>query len=170
MCSKKILYELDPIFHPKSMALIGASDKPGKVGRMFMDRFLDTGFETLYPVNPGANEVLGLKAYPSVKDIPGPVDLAFVVLPPKAVLDTVRDCVSKGVKGIIINSAGFGETGERGKEIERGMARIAREGGARIIGPNCVGIYCPSSPNMKGFKVSLNISADTQGQARRTVP
>ena len=145
MGQEKILSELDPIFHPKSLALIGASDKPGKVGRMFMDRFLDTGFQTLYPVNPSTNEVLGLKAYPSVKDIPGPVDLAFVVLPPKAVLDTVRDCVSKGVKGIIINSAGFGETGERGKEVEREMARIAREGGARIIGPNCVGIYCPSS-------------------------
>lgn len=145
MGKKEIHNELDPIFHPKSLALIGASDKQGKVGRMFMDRFLDTGFQTLYPVNPGTNEVLGLKAYPSVKDIPGPVDLAFVVLPPKAVLDTVRDCVSKGVKGIIINSAGFGEMGEQGKEVEKEMVRIAREGGTRIIGPNCIGIYCPSS-------------------------
>jgi len=145
MGQKEIRNELDPIFHPKSLALIGASDKQGKVGRMFMDRFLDTGFQTLYPVNPGMNEVLGLKAYPSVKDIPGPVDLAFVVLPPKAVLDTVRDCVSKGVKGIIINSAGFGEMGEQGKEVEKEMVRIAREGGTRIIGPNCIGIYCPSS-------------------------
>jgi acyl-CoA synthetase (NDP forming) len=145
MGKKEILNELDPIFHPKSLALIGASDKQGKLGRMFMDRFLDTGFQTLYPVNPSANEVLGLKAYPSVKDIPGPVDLAFVVLPPRAVLDTVRDCVSKGVKGIIINSAGFGEMGEQGKEVEKEMVRIAREGGTRIIGPNCIGIYCPSS-------------------------
>ena len=145
MAQKRILEELDLFFHPRSLALIGASDKQGKVGRMFMDRFLDTGFQILYPVNPSANEVLGLKAYPSIKDIPGPVDLAFVVLPPKAVLDTVRDCVSKGVKGIIINSAGFGEGGERGKELEREMARVSRDSGVRIIGPNCIGIYCPSA-------------------------
>ena len=145
MAPKNIINELDLIFHPRSLALIGASAKPGKVGRMFMDRFIDTGFETLYPVNPGADEVLGRKAYASIRDIPGPVDMAFIVLPPKFVLDTVKDCVAKGVKGIIINSSGFGEIGKEGKEIEQEMARVARAGGARIIGPNCVGVYCPAS-------------------------
>jgi acyl-CoA synthetase (NDP forming) len=145
MAYKNIIEELDPIFHPRSLALIGASASQGKVGRMFMDRFLDTGFQTLYPVNPGSDEVLGLKAYASIKDIPGPVDMAFIVLPPKLVLETVKDCVAKGVKGIIINSSGFGEIGIEGKEIEKELARVAREGGARIIGPNCIGIYCPAS-------------------------
>ncbi len=145
MAPKKILEELDLFFHPKSLALVGASAKQGKVGRLFMDRFLETGFRTLYPVNPGADEILGVKAYPSLKDIPGPVDLALIVTPPDAVMGAIKDCVAKGVKGIIINSAGFGEAGEHGKEMEREMVRVAREGGARILGPNCVGIYCPSS-------------------------
>jgi acyl-CoA synthetase (NDP forming) len=145
MAQKKILEELNPIFHPRSLALIGASAKQGKVGRMFMDRFLETGFQTLYPVNPGADEILGVKAYPAVSDIPGPVDVALVVTPPNAVMEAIKDCVNKGVKGIIINSAGFGEGGEKGKELEREMARIAQESGMRIIGPNCIGIYCPSS-------------------------
>jgi acyl-CoA synthetase (NDP forming) len=145
MAQMKRLEELEVFFHPKSLALVGASAKQGKVGRLFMDRFLETGFRTLYPVNPGADEILELKAYPSLKDIPGPVDLALIVTPPESVMGAIRDCVAKGVKGIIINSAGFGEAGERGKEMEREMARVAREGGARIIGPNCVGIYCPSS-------------------------
>jgi acetyltransferase len=145
MAKKGILEELDPFFHARSMALIGASGKEGKIGKMFMDRFLETGFRTLYPVNPGADEILGVKAYPSVVDIPGPVDLAFVVTPPNAVLEAIKDCVAKGVKGIIINSAGFGEGGEDGKELERKMTRIAQESGVRIIGPNCIGIYCPSS-------------------------
>jgi acyl-CoA synthetase (NDP forming) len=145
MAQKKILEELAPFFHPRSLALIGASAKQGKVGRMFMDLFLETGFQTLYPVNPGADEILGVKAYPSVMEIPGTVDLALVVTPPNAVLEAIKDCVAKGVKGIIITSAGFGEGGEEGKKLEREMVRVAREGGIRIIGPNCIGIYCPSS-------------------------
>ena len=145
MAQRSILEELDPFFHPRSLALIGASAKEGKVGRMFMDRFLETGFQRFYPVNPGADETLGVKTYPSVSHIPGPVDLALVVTPPNAVMEAIKDCVNKGVKGIIINSAGFGEGGEEGKEIERKMVRIARESGIRIIGPNCLGIYCPSS-------------------------
>lgn len=145
MTESNIFKELNPIFKPRSAAILGASAKEGKVGRMFMDIFLETGFENLYPVNPGADEVLGLKAYPSVKDIPGDVDFALIVLPPKAVLQAIRDCVEKGVKGVVINSAGFGEEGEEGKKIEKEMLRIARKGKTRLIGPNCIGIYCPSS-------------------------
>jgi len=145
MRPKRIVTELDPFFHPKSLALVGATGKQGKVGRLFMDRFLETRFQTLYPVNPGAGEILGVKAYASLKEIPGPVDVALVVTPPNAVVETIKECVAKGVKGIIINSAGFGEGGGFGKEIEKEMVRIAREGGARIIGPNCIGIYCPSA-------------------------
>ncbi len=145
MVRRKILEELDPFFHPRSLALIGATASPGKIGRLFMDRFLETGFQTLYAVNPRADEILGVKAYRSVLDIPGPVDLALILTPPNTVMETVKSCVSKGVKGIIITSAGFGEGGEKGKEIEREMVLVAREKGTRIIGPNCIGIYCPSS-------------------------
>lgn len=145
MSEISIYEELNPIFKPRTAAIIGASGKEGKVGRMFMDRFLEAGFEKLYPVNPGADEVLGLQAYPSVKDIPDEVDFALIVLPPKAVLQAIRDCVDKGVKGVVINSAGFSEEGEAGEKIEQEMLRIAREGKTRLIGPNCIGIYCPSA-------------------------
>jgi acyl-CoA synthetase (NDP forming) len=84
--------ELDPIFHPRSVALIGASGKPGKIGRVFMDSFLRTGFRELYPVNPGEEEILGVKAYPSVLDIPYPVDLAIVITPTYSALPAVKEC------------------------------------------------------------------------------
>jgi acyl-CoA synthetase (NDP forming) len=137
--------ELDPIFHPRSVALLGASGKPGKIGRVLTERFLETGFLEFYPVNPGEREILGVRAYRSIRGIPAPVDLAIVVTPTDAVLSAVKDCAQKGVRAIVITSSGFGETGEKGKELEREMVRIARKGGCRIIGPNCVGIYSPSS-------------------------
>jgi acyl-CoA synthetase (NDP forming) len=145
MSERSILAELDPIFHPRSVALIGASGKQGKIGRVLMERFLDTGFQQFYPVNPRESEILGVKAYRTVTDIPGPVDLAIVLTPTDAALAAVKECAAKGVRAIVITTAGFGEAGEEGKELQREMVRIARESGARIIGPNCVGIYCPSS-------------------------
>lgn len=145
MTKKSILAELDPIFHPRSVALIGASGKPAKVGRVLMDRFLETGFREFYPVNPVEQEILGAKAYRSIGDIPGPVDMAIVLTPTDATLQAVQECAAKAVKTIVITSAGFGETGPKGKEMEQEMVRAARQGGARIIGPNCVGIFCPAS-------------------------
>jgi acetyltransferase len=145
MTEKSILLELDPFFHPKSLAILGASAKEGKLGRLFMERFIESGFQKLYPVNPREVEILGVKAYPSLIDIPGPVDLALILTPPASVIASIKECVAKGIRGIIITTAGFGEGGGKGKELEQEMARIAREGGARIIGPNCIGIYCPSS-------------------------
>ena len=145
MSGATVLAELDRIFHPKSVALLGASNKEGKIGRMFMERFLEMGFEQLYPVNPGESEILGVKAYRTVADIPDSVDLAIVVTPKDSVLAAVKECASKKVRGIVITTSGFGETGEKGRELEQELVRIARESGTRIIGPNCVGIYCPSS-------------------------
>jgi len=145
MKEKNILAELDLLFHPRSVAILGASGKEGKVGRLFMERFIETGFQKLYPVNLRESEILGIKAYPTITDIPGPVDLALILTPPAAVIAAIKECVSKGVKGIIITTAGFGERGEKGKELEGEIARIARDGGARVVGPNCIGIYCPSS-------------------------
>jgi acetate---CoA ligase (ADP-forming) len=145
MTKRSIFAELDPMFHPRSVALIGASGKPGKVGRVLMDRFLETGFQEFYPVNPAEQEILGVKAYRAINDIPGPVDMAIVLTPTDATLTAVEECAAKGVKTIVITSAGFGETSPKGKELEQEMVRAARQGGARIIGPNCVGIFCPAS-------------------------
>jgi acetate---CoA ligase (ADP-forming) len=137
--------ELDRIFHPRSVALLGASNKQGKIGRVLMERFLEMGFHELYPVNPGESEILGVKAYRTIADIPGPVDLAIIVTPTDLVPAAVKECASKKVRAIVITTSGFAETGEKGKELEQEMVRIARKSGTRIIGPNCVGIYCPSS-------------------------
>ena len=145
MARKTVFEELDPIFHPRSVALIGASGKYGKIGRVLMDRFLETGFEQLYPVNPKEAEILGLKVYPSILDIPYEVDMALVVTPTQAALTAVREAVKKKAKTIVITTSGFGETGSKGKEMQDEMVRVAREGGARIVGPNCIGIYCPAS-------------------------
>ena len=145
MSEKNIFAELDPIFHPRSLALIGASGKPGKIGRVLTERFLETGFQKFYPVNPGETEILGAKAYPTVLDIPGPVDMAIILTPTDSALAAVKQCAAKGAKAIVITTSGFAEAGEEGKALQKEMVRIARESGVRIVGPNCVGIYCPSS-------------------------
>jgi acyl-CoA synthetase (NDP forming) len=146
MMSKKTSFaELDAIFHPRSVALLGASNKEGKVARVLMDRFLEMGFQNLFPVNPRESEILGLPAYRTITDIPGPVDLAIVLTPTDSAMQAVKECAAKKVRAIVITTAGFGESGEKGEEIQREMVRVARQSGTRIIGPNCVGIYCPAS-------------------------
>jgi acyl-CoA synthetase (NDP forming) len=162
MAKRNIVDELSFLFKPRGVALIGASGKPGKVGRMYMERFIESGFENLFPVNLEEEEILGVKAYSNLKEITGEVDLAIILIPPRAVLEAVKDCVSRGVRGIIITSAGFGEGGEEGKTRELELVRIAREGGCRIVGPNCLGIYCPASrlpfpqgPSMEAGNVGI---------------
>ncbi|MDI9558380.1 MAG: CoA-binding protein [Pseudomonadota bacterium] len=145
MSGKTIFDELDPIFHPRSVAVLGASAKQGKIARVLMDRFLEMGFKPLYPVNPRESEIMGLRVFHNIKDVPGPVDLAIILTPTDAALAAVKDCVTKKVKTIVVTTSGFGEAGEQGRKVQQEMVRIARKGGARIIGPNCVGIYCPSS-------------------------
>lgn len=144
MTPKNIINELTPIFIPKRVALIGASAKPGKVGRLFMDRFIGAGFKNIVPVNLKEKEILGFKAYPNIKDVPDPIDLAIILLPPFAVKEAVQDCADKKVTGIVINSSGFGETGAEGKAVQDKLVAIARKGGSRLIGPNCIGIFCPA--------------------------
>ncbi len=145
MAERNIFAELDPVFHPGSVALIGASGKPGKIGRVLMDRFLETGFEKLYPVNPGETDILGKAAFRTVRDIPGPLDLAIILTPTGSVLPAVRECAARGdVRAIVIITSGFAESGEEGRVVQQEIVRVAREGGCRIIGPNCVGIYYPA--------------------------
>ncbi len=135
-------HPLDYFFKPKAVALIGASSKPGKIGHESLRSLLMTGYSgKIYPVNPRAQEILGLKVYPSLLDIPDEIDLAVITLPARAVVEAVKDCVRKGVKAAVIISGGFGEAGLEGKRIEEEVVRLAREGGMRIIGPNCIGVF-----------------------------
>lgn len=146
MIEKNVFADMDAIFHPSSVAIIGASGKPGKVGQVFISRFVKAGFPLLYAINPGEKEIMGVKSYASILDIPTPVDYAIVLTPTESVLQAVKECAAKGVRTIVVTTSGFAETGKQeGKELEKEIVRIARSSGCRIIGPNCVGIYCPTS-------------------------
>jgi acyl-CoA synthetase (NDP forming) len=141
----KTIAEIDRMIHPKSISIIGASNKAGSFGRMFLEGVIRYGFEKIYPVHPRDTEMLGMKAYPSIKDIPYDVDLAILMTPPADTPRIVGECAQKGLKGVVIFTAGFGEKGPEGKKIEQDMARTAHQGGFRIIGPNSLGLHCPSS-------------------------
>ena len=136
---------LDEIFHPKSIAIIGASTTQQETG--WPARLISFGYPgQIYPINPRATEISGLKAYPTVRDIPDPVDYVIFNIPARLTPQIMGDCAAKGVKVVHIFTAGFSETGkEEGKKLEAQIAAIARDGGIRVIGPNCMGIYCPST-------------------------
>lgn len=137
-----IARRLESIFDPRSVAVIGASSVPGKWGfSVFSRLLLSRGERQLYPVNRQAAEVLGVKAYPDVDAIPGPVDLAAVAVPPAAVPQVMRECARKGVKAAVIITAGFGEAGDEGKALENEVLAIARDAGIRFVGPNCMGHF-----------------------------
>jgi len=138
--------KLDAFFNPKSIAIIGASREPWKVGHRILKNLIDGGFKgALYPINPNAEEILGFKCYGSVKDVPGSVDLAVIAVPAKIVPSILEDCGIKGVKGVVVISAGFGETGREGKMLEQEILNICRRYGIRMQGPNCLGIICVQS-------------------------
>ncbi len=138
---RAVAASLLPIFYPRSVAIVGASRDEHSIGGRLMRNILGGRFAgTVYPVNPNAASVSSVKAYPSVSDIPDPVDLAIVVVPAQFVLDVARDCAAKGVKGIVVISAGFSETGEQGQKLENDLLSIVRDAGMRMIGPNCMGL------------------------------
>jgi acetyltransferase len=137
---------LDAIFKPRTVAVVGATDRPGSVGRTIMRNLISNPFGgTVFPVNSKRPNVLGIKAYPSVADIPEAVDLAIIVAPAPAVPGIIAGCVEAGVEGAIIISAGFKETGPEGAELEAKVLEEARRGRMRIIGPNCLGVMSPNS-------------------------
>lgn len=132
---------LDAIFSPRSVALVGATEKHGSVGRTILRNLIASPFGgTVYPVNTRRRNVLGIRAYPRVLDIPEPIDLAVIVTPAVAVPDIIGECVEAGVKGAIIISAGFKEVGPEGAALEKRILEQARKGRMRIIGPNCLGV------------------------------
>lgn len=128
-------------FRPESVAVIGASRENGTIGAELFRNILETGFTgTAYPVNPKATTVHGVRAYSSVLDIPGQVDLAIVIVPADSVLNVADECGRKGVRGLVVISAGFRETGDDGRERERQLMEKVRHYGMRLIGPNCMGV------------------------------
>jgi acyl-CoA synthetase (NDP forming) len=138
-----ILERFRPVFYPTSLAVIGAS----RSGGGFLKRIVDFGFRgPLYPINPQAQEILGLKAYPRLTVVPGPVDYAIISVPPSQVPAAMADCAAVGVKAAHIYTSGFAESEEpEGIRLQEEVVRIARTGGVRVIGPNCMGIYSPSA-------------------------
>ena len=132
---------LDSLFRPRSVAVIGASTKDLSIGNRVIKNLVDFGFTgTVYPINPSADEVRGIKAYKSILDCPDNIDVVHMVIPAKFVPQAVEDCGKKGVKHIIINSGGFSETGAEGTAIEKDFLARAKRYGIRILGPNCQGI------------------------------
>jgi acyl-CoA synthetase (NDP forming) len=137
--------QLSHICNAESVALVGASDKDGSFGRLFLEGLRDAGCRKIYPVNPKREEILGIKAYSSISAIPDQLDLAILLTPTGSVLGLVKECVENHVKGAVVFASGFGELGAEGKELEREIGRIGREGGTRVIGPNCIGLFTPRS-------------------------
>ena len=131
------------IFYPKSIAVVGATDNPLKGGYRRFNALLGHFGDNLYPVNPNETKVGNLKSYSSVKDIPCEIDQVVVSIPSPAVPQIVQDCVDKGVKVVSIFTSGYSEFGPEGKIKEDELLSIAHRGNTRIIGPNCIGIYCP---------------------------
>ncbi len=136
---------LDNLFHPASIAVIGASSKPAEIG--WVKRLLDFGYKgKIYPINPKAHEIYGVKAYPGIRDVPDSVEYAILNIPSGSTPQATRDCAIKRVKFVHCYTAGFKETGTaEGRQLEVDIFKIAGEANVRLLGPNCMGIYCPES-------------------------
>jgi acyl-CoA synthetase (NDP forming) len=133
-----------PLFHARSIALVGASNDSGKWGFIVLRHLVEGDFKgQVYPVNPSENEILGLKVYQSVAEVPGSPDLAVIIVPPRAVLPVIKECVAKGIKAGVIITAGFAELGNEGARMQREIADAATRGGMAFVGPNCNGIMSP---------------------------
>jgi acyl-CoA synthetase (NDP forming) len=142
---------LESLFRPKAVAVIGASSKELSIGNRVIKNLIDFGFKGgIYPINPSADEIRGIRAYKSILDCPGPVDVVHMVIPAKFVPQAVEDCGKKGVKHIIINSGGFGETGAEGAAIEKDFLERAARYGIRILGPNCQGVI-NTDPDIRAY-------------------
>ena len=146
LAQEELIREFEPIFYPKSIAVVGVSQNVFKVSSLWLKAIMDAGFSgAIYPINLRGGEFLGLKVYSSVREIPGVVDYVIVSIPREAVPDLLDDCANK-VKAVHFFTAGFSETGDAaGYQLEDELVRKARDGGFHIIGPNCIGVYSPES-------------------------
>ncbi len=137
-------HPLDVFFKPKNIAVIGATETPGSVGRTTLWNLISTPFGgTVFPINPKRSSVLGIRAYPNLSAVPEAVDLAVIITPPKSIPGIIEECGHNGVTGAIVISAGFKELGPPGAELERQLIENAHKHKVRIIGPNCLGVMSP---------------------------
>src|ERR1051326_2345865 len=144
--------DLDVFMRPKAVAVIGATEKAGAVGRTILWNMISSPFGgTVYPINPKRPSILGIKAYPSLEHVPDQVDLAVIVTPAETVPGVIHECAEHGVKGAIVIAAGFKEAGQRGVELEQAVLAEARRGKMRVVGPNCLGIMSP----LNGFNATF---------------
>ena len=144
---EKLMKDLNKMFKPESVAVIGASNTPGKVGYIIVDNLINDGFEgEIYPVNPKGGEILGKKAYKNITEIPGDVDLAIITIPSPLVNPAVKECGEKGVKNMVVITAGFKEVGGEGAKLEAELTALGEEYGINIIGPNSLGITDSHTP------------------------
>lgn len=148
--------KLDMFFHPDGVAIIGASTNPSKIGYQILSNLRRSGYQGgIYPVNPGAPEILGLKCYASILDVPGHVDQAVIVIPAKGVPAVIEDCGKKGVKGVVVITAGFRESGPEGQALEAQALEVAARYNMRMIGPNCLGLMDMWTPLDTSFAPAM---------------
>jgi acyl-CoA synthetase (NDP forming) len=135
------MHQLDTIFRPRSIAVIGASQQRGKIGWEIVHNIIRYGFRgKVFPVNPRAEFVHSIKSYRSISDVPDEIDMAIVAVAREAVLDVIDECGKKGVRGVVVITAGFKEVSEEGARLERQLAQKIKSYGMRMVGPNCMGI------------------------------
>jgi len=135
---------MEKFFNPKSVAIIGASHTPGKIGYSILENFVSGGYKgEVYPVNPDTTPILNKKVYPSLKQIPEKIDLVVIAVPAAFVPKVLKECIQKKIESIIIISAGFSENGKNGKLLENRCKKIISRTKTRVIGPNCIGVYDP---------------------------
>jgi len=171
--SRKAAYaSMRSIFEPHSIAVIGASRRPGQLGTAILHNLRTTGFRgSLYAVNPNAGTIDSVRSYPSVRAIPEPVELAIVAVPAPLVADVIDDCIDKGVAAVVVITAGFGETGESGRADEQRLVEKIRAAGIRMVGPNCMGVInTDPAVNMHGtfasaFPPQGNVAMSSQSGA-----
>jgi len=145
------VYELDALFKPHSIAIIGASQKELSIGNVILKNLLHYGYTgDIYPINPKITELRGLQVYPTIFEVPGDIDLAHVIIPAALVPQTIEDCGKRGIKAVIINSAGFSEMGEEGMALQNEFLSVAKKYGIRIFGPNCQGII-NTDPQLRAY-------------------
>lgn len=133
---------LDPIFRPRSLAVIGASTQVEKWGHRMVVRPLNTGYRgMIYPVNPNSREIAGIRSYPSISSLPAGIDLAVITLPAAMVPEALGECLRHGIRGAVVISAGFAEANQEGEKLQQELARLAKAAGVPLVGPNCMGLW-----------------------------
>ncbi|RLG75483.1 MAG: CoA-binding protein, partial [Thermoprotei archaeon] len=147
---------IEDLFSPRSVAIIGASRNPAKVGHTILRNTVKSGYKgKIYPINPKAKEILGIRCYKSILDVPDEVDLAVIAVPAPAVLNVAKECGEKNVKHLVIISAGFKEIGGEGVDRERKLISIGKKYGMRILGPNCLGFIDTYTPLNVTFAAAM---------------